>query len=206
MELKNYEPKQIINLFYKILYDLEKHYTYNISKGNLIPSFDVVEEEEFKNDLLTLENACDTYKTACLENAGWETLDRLSSEMYFAFYDVLRFYGKYFPEKVENLTHKFYKQSKVFFINDALFEYYRSKDALTDRQFLFYMISNRLMMALKQPDKPYCFTLKESVKYEMGKYYILNNKTEDDFYYTIPGFVQNEKHVNALRDIVRKGM
>lgn len=74
MELKNYEPKQIINLFYKILYDLEKHYTYNISKGNLIPSFDVVEEEEFKNDLLTLENACDTYKTACLENAGWELL------------------------------------------------------------------------------------------------------------------------------------
>lgn len=202
MEIKQYNYNEIVNLLYKTLFDLERQYITAVNKGMITPNDNVFYEDEFKTALLTLESNCDLFKQYSREGRDFKTVSAALTEVYFSYYNVLYLYANFIPDKVKSLNEKVMLKSKYFYAEDKLYQYYQKITPISDRQYLFEVMANRLLIALKQPDKPYLFGLSPKIKYEMGKYYILNNKCDDGFCYTIHGFVKDEKHLNKLREIV----
>ena len=128
-------------------------------------------------------------------------------ELYFAFYDVTRIYEEDIPERIGNLRSQICATDKTMRVSDSLYEYYKDLNDVSDRQVLYKILGNRLIIALKQDDKPYAFNIKSQNKYKMGRYYYEHCKDKSTgFSYTIPGFVEVPEHVDKLRDYALEGV
>lgn len=203
MLIKPFSPNEIVNLFYKIIEDLEKLYVRGVNDGTIAPVNDVFLEEELKTALLNLENHSDLYKNACLiEGTDYKAINQYLDDVYFSYFRVLQIYEHGLEERINSLKNKVVLTSKGLRVDDAVYEHYKTVSPITDRMVLYQILGHRLLIALKQPDKPYLFGLKANIKYEMGKYYFLNQKQDDGFSYTVYGFVKDEKHLDKLREIV----
>lgn len=213
MDIGRFDSIKLVNLMYKVLLNLECYYAKDIQKGRRQPTFDMMTEEELAASILNFENRKDLFLIACRENTDKEVIEKEMQDTYFAFYDVLRYYEKLLPEKIANLHSRFYLHSKevkkgnfsyrneMLYVEDSVFEFYNKQRPITDRQYYYQVLGNRLLIALNRPN---LLGLDLQTKYEMGKYYYLNQKSKDGFHYTVEGFVANEQHLNKLRDIVMK--
>ena len=207
MEIKAYSPNEVVNLLYKVVNSIENIYIDGIKNDQYEPKMDVYNEYDMISRLMKMENCSDQYKQSLREGLPAYEIYKALGELYFAFYDVTRIYEEDIPERISNLRSQICATDKTMRVSDSLYEYYKNVNDVSDRQILYKILANRLIIALKQDDKPYAFGIKFQNKYNMGRFYYEHCKDKSTgFSYTIPGFVEVPEYVDKLRELALEGV
>lgn len=204
MVIKSYAPNEISNLLYKVLFAVEAIYVKGVTEGTFEPNLELYYECDLIDAFLKLEKEKDDYKQACKEGLPYRDINEKVWNVYQAFYQVLNLYEKEpaISNRIANIKKKINIVNSSFEVSDDMYSYYQNKTAYSDRQVLYQVLGNRILMNSKKENKPYALGFNNATKYEMGKYFFLNKTCNDGFDYTIKGFLTDDKHIKELREIV----
>ena len=206
-EIKQFSYNDVVHLLYKNLLVVENIFTSKIQSNEISADFSYMEETDLEDAIKKMQDAEYFYSYECTQKGekNWGRVGEKFSSFFMAYNDVLRWYEEKLPKEVSSIREKCWLVGNALRVDDKMFEYQKNKAEISGEAFLNYCLADRLIIALKQPNKPYAFDMiSANARKNMGQYYRDFRKDENDFYYTTEGFVEHENYVNMLRTIVSK--